>query len=138
MNFDDVIAFAKENPVCAFATAEGDQPRVRGFLSLFFDDDRIYFTTSATKNVYRQLSANPKVEIYYSSKDFRTMMRVTGIVEFVNDLSKKQRLIEEKPYLKGFKADDPIFILLRVAQGKVRFWSLENNMREDELPVIEF
>lgn len=138
MNLDDVITFAKENPVCAFATIEGDQPRVRGFLSVFFEDNKIYFTTAATKNVCKQLSKNPKMEIYYSSKDFRTMMRITGSVEFVNDLTKKQKLIEEKPYLKGFKADDPMYILLRVAHGKARFWTLENNMRENELPVIEF
>lgn len=138
MNFNDVITFAKENPVCAFSTVEGDQPRVRGFLSVFFDDNKIYFTTAATKNVFKQLSRNPKVEIYYSSKDFQTMLRITGTVEFVNDLPKKQKLIEERPYLKGFEADDPIYILLRVAHGKARFWTLGNNMREDELPVIEF
>lgn len=138
MTFDDVIAFAKENPVCAFATVDGDQPRVRGFLSVFFEDDRIYFTTAATKNVFKQLSRNPRIEIYYNSKDYLTMMRITGIVEFVDDLAKKQRLIEEKPYLKGLKADDPVFVLLRVAHGKASFWTLENNMREGELPVIEF
>jgi hypothetical protein len=32
MELDDYIKFANENPVSYFATADGDQPRVRGLL----------------------------------------------------------------------------------------------------------
>lgn len=136
MSRKDVLKFAKENPQCAFASADGDQPRVRMFLSVFFDDDKIYFTTGAGKSVYKQLSKNPKVELCYLSKDFR-MMRITGRVEAVDDRKKKQRLIEEKDYLKGFAADDPDFILLRLTDGKARFWTIENNLSEDGLELID-
>lgn len=138
MTIKDVIAFAKENPVCGVATIDGDQPRVRAFLSLFFEDDRIYFTTGAVKNVFKQLSGNPKVELLYLAGDFRKMMRVTGAFEIVDDRQKKQRLIEEKEYLKGFKADDPEFVLLRLSHGQARFWTLRDNLNERDIPVIEF
>ena len=51
--YQDVLDFVKKNPVCTLATVDGDQPRVRGFFTLFFDDDRIYFTTGAPKEVYQ-------------------------------------------------------------------------------------
>lgn len=140
MDYQDVSAFAKENPVCFVATADGDQPRVRGFLTVLFEDNKIYFTTASTKNVYKQLSANPRIELCYHSSDFRKQMRITGEIEIVNDLQKKQRLLDEREYLRMFggKADDPRFILLRLPHGRARFWTLADNMRENEAEVIEF
>ncbi|MBI5025958.1 MAG: pyridoxamine 5'-phosphate oxidase family protein [Nitrospirae bacterium] len=138
MSYKDVLVFAKENPVCFLATMDGDQPHVRAFLSVFFDDDKIYFTTGAMKNVFKQLSKNPKVEICYCSQDFSRMMRITGEFEIIDDRAKKQKLIDERDYLKRFKADDPQFILLRLSHGKARFWTLANNLRENELNIIEF
>lgn len=138
MTFKDVFAFVNENPVCSISTMDGDQPRVRAFLSVFFDDEKIYFTTGATKEVFKQLSKNPKVELCYCSQDCSKMLRITGRIEIVDDRRKKQKLIEEKDYLKGLTADNPVFILLRLTHGKARFWTLENNMRESEVEVIEF
>lgn len=140
MDYKDVLAFAKENPVCFIATMDDDQPRVRGFLTVLFEDDKIYFTTASTKNVYKQLRANPKIELCYHSSDFRKQMRITGEIEIINDLQKKQRLLEEREYLRMFggKADDLRFILLRLPHGKARFWTLADNMKEIEIEVIEF
>ncbi len=138
MTYQDVIGFVKENPVFSFATMDGDQPRVRGFLSVFFDDDLIYFTTGAMKKVYKQLSANQKVELCYFAVGYNKMLRITGEVEFVNDLDKKQKLIESQDYLKGFQADSPEFILMRIPHGAARFWTIADNMKEDELEVVEF
>lgn len=137
MDYKDVLAFAKGNPVFTIATMDGDQPRVRGFLSVFFDgDDRIYFTTAATKKVYKQLSINPKVELCYLSPN--RMLRITGRVEFVNDLTKKQVLIERQFYLKGFSADDPNYVLMRLLHGEAHFWTLADNLKEKEIEIIEF
>jgi uncharacterized pyridoxamine 5'-phosphate oxidase family protein len=138
MSFKDVIAFAKENPVCTIATMDGDQPRVRAFLTVLFDDEKIYFTSSLTKNVGKQITVNPKVELCYLSQDFTKMMRITGEIDIIDDREKKQKLINERDYLKGFKAEDPHFMLLRLTHGRARFWTIENNTREDDIKVIEF
>jgi len=137
MQFSDVLAFIRQHPVCTLATMDGDQPRARGFFSLLFDDDAIYFTTGSPKDVYTQLEKNRKVELCYLSPSFR-MLRVTGIVEIVDDRAKKEQLIREKSYLKGFTADDPRFILLRLSHGSARFWTLADNMRERQLDEITF
>ncbi|MBI1911325.1 MAG: pyridoxamine 5'-phosphate oxidase family protein [Deltaproteobacteria bacterium] len=137
----DMISFAKENPVCTIATVDGDQPHARAFLSVFFEDNdnhNIYFTTGRNKNVFKQLNKNPKVELCYLAKDFKTMMRLTGVVEVVDDRAKKQKLINERDYLRGFKADDSELILLRISHGEARMWSLENNLNEDKAPSVRF
>jgi len=137
-SYADVLDFVNKNPVCTLATVEGDQPRVRGFFTVFFDDDRIYFTTGAPKEVYKQLVKNPKVELCYLTQGFGIMLRIAGTVEFVDDREKKQKLIEEKSYLKDFTADSLEFILLRLPHGTARFWTITDNMREKEMRVIEF
>jgi len=140
MTYQDVVAFVRENPACFIATIDGDQPRVRGFLAILFDDGLIYFTTGTMKSVYTQLARNPKIELCFCSKDFMTSLRISGEIEIVDDLKKKQQLVNERDYLKPFKdkADDPSFILLRLPHGKARFWTIQQNMHESEIPVIEF
>jgi pyridoxamine 5'-phosphate oxidase len=135
--YQDVLDFVKKNPVCTLASAEGDQPRVRAFYTILFDDV-IYFTTGAPKDVYKQLTKNPRVELCYLTAGFGTMLRISGPVEFVDDRAKKQKLIEEKPYLKDFTPDSPEFILLRLPHGTARFWTIADNMREKDATAIEF
>jgi len=136
--YQDVLDFVRKNPVCTLATVEGDQPRVRGFFTIFFDDEVIYFTTGAPKDVYTQLVKNPKVELCYLTPGFGIMLRIAGSIEFVDDRAKKQKLIEEKSYLKGFTADSPDFMLMRLPHGTARFWTITDNMREKDVAVIEF
>ena len=137
-SYADVIDFIKKNPVCTLATVEGDQPRVRGFFTVFFDDGGIYFTTGAPKDVYKQMTKNPKVELCYLTPGFGIMLRIAGVIEFVDDRAKKQTLIDEKSYLKDFTADSPEFILLQLPHGTARFWTITDNMREKDARVIEF
>ena len=137
-SYSDVIDFIKKNPICTFATVEGNQPRVRGFFTILFDDDCIYFTTGAPKDVYQQLIINPKVELCYLTPGFGTMLRIAGSVEFVDDRVKKQKLIEEKPYLRDFTPDSPEFILLRLTHGTARFWTITDTMRGKDTRAIEF
>jgi uncharacterized pyridoxamine 5'-phosphate oxidase family protein len=141
MTYDDVAKFIRENPVCTFATTDGDQPRVRAFLTILYDGEPgLYFTTGTMKKVGMQLESNPKVELCYLPQDFGRMLRVTGKVEFVDDPARKKSLHEERDYLRAAFDDpaDPRFKLLRIAHGSARFWTLADNMNEDNLEVIEF
>ncbi|MBI4650231.1 pyridoxamine 5'-phosphate oxidase family protein [Candidatus Desantisbacteria bacterium] len=140
MSFKDVLDFTSENPVCFISTIDGDQPRVRGFLTVSFNDGKFYFTTASTKNVYKNLVKNKKIELCYCSRDYSKMLRITGEIEIIDDREKKQKLLNERDYLKSFggKADDPRFILLRLSHGTARFWTLANNGKENELEQIKF
>ena len=136
--YQDILDFVKKNPICTIATVDNDQPRVRAFFTIFFDDDRIYFTTGAPKDVYKQMVKNPRVELCYLTPGLGAMLRISGTIEFVDDRAKKQKLIKEKSYLKNFTADSPEFILLRLPRGTARFWTITDNMREKDAQAIEF
>lgn len=140
MSYQQIVDFVRENPVCFIATMDGDQPRVRGFLAVLFDDGKIYFTTGTMKHVYDQIVSNPNVELCFSSPGFQKTLRISGTIEIIDDREKKQQLLNERDYLRHFggKADDPRFILLRLSHGKAHFWTMQQNMREKEIPMVEF
>jgi pyridoxamine 5'-phosphate oxidase len=144
MNFKDCLKFASENPVSFIASMEGEQPRVRAFLMWFADESGFYYHTGTAKNVYKQLKNNPNVEIcfYHVGGDMmaRNMMRVAGEVEFLDDANLRARLLEERPFLKALmkSSSDPVLAIFRIPKGEAWFWSMAENMRETEIPRINF
>ena len=50
-------------PAWYLATCEGDQPHVRPFSFAALEGGRLWFCTATTKDVYRELRANPKFEL---------------------------------------------------------------------------
>ena len=139
MTYQDVLDYITANPICAVATREADgQPRARYFLTVQFDDKCLYFTTSTRKRVYGQIANDPRVELCYFNQSTGVVLRIETKIEVVEDLPKKQQLVRERDYLKGFKAEDPEFKLLRISHGKAWFWTMKDNLKEATLPIIEF
>ena len=145
MDIKDCIKFANENPACYLATADGDQPRVRGFLLWFADEKGFYFHTGTSKNIYRQLKKNPKIEICFFAPapppNSGKMMRVAGRTRFLDDIALRTRLLEERPFLKAIgtgKPDDPLLAVFQIYTGEAHFWTMENNLRESEIERIRF
>lgn len=136
MNVDDCIKFANQNPSSYFATIDGDQPRVRGMLMWKADKTGFYYSTGASKDIYRQLKANPKVELCFFDAKSKNMdqMRITGKAEFVEDMKIREKLVEERPFLKqmGYGADSPTLIVIRVIPFTATFWTWETNLKPKE------
>ena len=66
-----------------FLTVDGDQPKGRPFGFHMLVEDKLYFGCGTFKNVFRQLSANPKVEVLaVEGGDF---LRYDGSVKIVKD-----------------------------------------------------
>ena len=101
MDAHPMIDFIRNHPVASLATIDGDAARCRGFLTNLIDE-KLYFTTGASKAVYSQLLAHPNVELAYFSPDFSHALRVRGTVTFDDDRTKKAQLIQQRDYLKGF------------------------------------
>lgn len=64
-NAAKVSEFLDKAKVFYFLTTDGDQPKGRPFGFHYLDEEtgRLYFGCGTFKNVYRQLSENPKVEV---------------------------------------------------------------------------
>ena len=144
LDFQECIQFANQCRTAFIATIDGNQPRVRPLSLQFADDHGFYFQTENVKNLYRQLKANQKTELCFHSNaggGLGKVMRVSGEIEFVDDLELKARLLKERPFFKTLgilKPDDPLFVLFRVFKGEAFFWTFANNMKESEIEKIKF
>lgn len=101
----EVFDFLKSAGTYYLATVEGDQPRVRPFGTVDIFEDRMYIQTGKSKDVSKQLAANPKAELC-AFKD-GTWLRVSG--ELVSDDRReaKAHMLDNYPELKGmYSADD--------------------------------
>jgi pyridoxamine 5'-phosphate oxidase len=140
MNIQDCIQFTNQNPVCYMATVEGDQPRVRALGFWFADETGFYFQTATIKEIPHQLEKNPKTEVCFFHREgtIGTTLRIAGKAEFVNAPILKVRVLNDRPFLKGFgmTIDSPELIIFRIAHGQAYFWAMENNLKPKE--YIEF
>lgn len=101
----EVFDFLKSAGTYYLATVEGDQPRVRPFGTVDIFEDRMYIQTGKSKDVSKQLAANPKAELC-AFKD-GTWLRVCS--ELVSDdrLEAKAHMLDNYPELKAmYSADD--------------------------------
>ena len=74
------LEFLKEHNEIAFATCEGNLPKLRIFQIMKQEGTVFYFATSVNKAVWKELQANPNVELLaYADK---VSVRCVGAVSF--------------------------------------------------------
>jgi pyridoxamine 5'-phosphate oxidase len=103
------VKFANEHRVCHVATTEGDHPHVRILGMWFADEKGFYFQTESVKTVCKQLKSNNHIGLcfYAPGVNMGTVMRVTGQVEFLEDLDLKGKVLAERPFSKGLGVKGP-------------------------------
>ena len=140
---EQIREFSNQNPVAWLATAEDDQPHVRGMWMWFADGSGFYFHTGTQKRLSEQLGNNPKVEIAFFNPEGGQggqMVRITGRVEMVADERLEEKLFQERAWLNDIKAaypNDKIFIF-RVPLGEAQYWDMSRNCREKDFAPIIF
>jgi len=137
MDINDCIKFTNENPVCFLATVDGDQPHVRALSFWFADETGFYFQTGNVKLFYHELKKNPKMEVCFYRHEGMAgpMLRVSGKVEFLDEIKLRKKVMSDRPFLKdfGLTIESPGLIIFRIAHGSAHFWSLGNNMKPKEI-----
>ena len=83
---NDLITRAE---VFYLATVDGDRPKCRPLGFHLLDGDKIYFGVGTFKEVYKQMQANPNVEI--SAWDGEHILRYYGKA----NLEKNERIVEK-------------------------------------------
>ena len=105
-----VVEFLTANPVQYLATVGRDgTAKCRPFMFCFEQDGRLWFCTNNQKEVYKDLQANPYVEVSVSSPDY-AWLRLHGKAVFDNNMADKEGCMTN-PIVKGQyqTADNPIF-----------------------------
>lgn len=97
-NLEKVSEFLDKGKTFYFLTTDGDQPKGRPFGFHMLVDGKLYFACGTFKNVYKQLVANPKVEVLaIVGSDF---MRYDGMAKVVKDdalLAKVREIMPHRP-----------------------------------------
>ncbi len=101
---EKTAAFLKEAGTYYLATTDGDQPRVRPFGTINLFDGKLYIQTGKSKDVSKQLHANPKAEIC-AFKD-GSWLRVA--CELIEDDRREAResMLNAYPQLRAMYSED--------------------------------
>jgi pyridoxamine 5'-phosphate oxidase len=129
MNRTEILEFLNANRDCFLATVEGDKPHVRAIGMVKADEDGIILEISTFKDVYKQIVANPNVELcFYNAKD-GVQIRVSGAVEPVADKKLRDEIVALRPFLKEriAKWGDEVVGVLRL-KGQAYVWSFATGL----------
>jgi uncharacterized pyridoxamine 5'-phosphate oxidase family protein len=117
--------FLKANPVFHLATVDGNKARVRPFGFSMIRDQKLYFCTNKTKDVFKQLVKNPDIEISGMGSD-GTWLRIRGKVAVDESRDAKVQAFKEMPtllqiYPKG--ADDETYVTFYFTEAQATLYS---------------
>ena len=94
-----VVDFLKKAETYYLATVDGDQPRVRPFGTVNVFEGKLYIQTGKSKDVSKQIHANPKVEIC-AFKDGE-WLRVAGTLVEDDRREARVAMLDAYPSLQG-------------------------------------
>lgn len=117
---NEVVKFLSENPVQYFATVGMDgRPKVRPFQYALEEDGKLWFCTNSQKNVYKEMQAQPYVEVCACSPA-AVWLRLSGKAVFENNMSVKQKIIDCNALVKSIYKDaaNPVFEVFHISGAK--------------------
>lgn len=83
-----------------FASCDGDKARVRPFGFMMIFEDKLYFGMGSHKESYKQVKANPNVEICAMNPD-GSFIRVKGVAHFDMRDEVQANMFKVSPSLKS-------------------------------------
>ncbi len=96
-NVAKVCEFLDRAKIFYFLTTDGDQPKGRPFGFRVVYEDKLFFGCGTFKNVFKQLTANPKVEVL--AVDGNDFMRYDGTAKVVKDEGLYAKVREVAPQI---------------------------------------
>jgi uncharacterized pyridoxamine 5'-phosphate oxidase family protein len=136
MDRHEIQAIINTNPVFFLATTEAGEPRVRGMLLYRADDEGTLFHTGGMKDLYRQLLANPAVELCFFAQQQMVQVRVRGTARRIDDQQLKQEIVNApgREFLKPWVESQGLDILevFRVENCQALLWTMATNFNPKE------
>lgn len=127
----EVYEFLKDSKVFYLATIDNDKPRVRPFGALNIYNDKLYIQTGKVKDVSKQMSINPNVEICAMNNG--KWIRVEAKVVSDDSLEAKISMLDNNLELKSmYKADDPNTEVLYLTNVKATIYSFTDSPKTIE------
>ncbi|MDR0308973.1 MAG: pyridoxamine 5'-phosphate oxidase family protein [Coriobacteriales bacterium] len=95
---DKVYEFLKKSGTYYLATTDGERPHNRPMGSINMFDGKLYFSTGKSKDMTKQIHANPNVEISAFIED--TWLRLSCTLVESTDPNAVDSLLESYPFLR--------------------------------------
>ena len=119
------MQFLKETRRFYVATVDNGKPKIRPFGAVMEFENKLYINTANTKDVYKQIIANPYISIC-ACNDSRKWIRIEGIAKLDERIIAKQRMIDENPVLLQSKrvtsAQDATMAIFCIDKVSIKFY----------------
>ena len=117
------------------ATVENGEPRVRGMMLYKADETGVVFHTGDFKDVYKQIIANPNVQMCFNDMAKGIQVRVRGRLEEVMDTDLKDEISNHptRAFLKKLRENSPLeefynsIRVFRMKNGIANVWTFNTN-----------
>ena len=120
---ESVYNFLKETGTYYLATIDGNQARVRPFGTIDLFEGKLYIQTGKSKDVYKQVLANPKVELCACAG--MDWLRVAATLVPDDRVEAKKHMLDNYPHLRGmYDENDEETIVLYLEGATATFASL--------------
>nr|WP_303003613.1 pyridoxamine 5'-phosphate oxidase family protein [uncultured Blautia sp.] len=115
--------FIKECGSFFVVTLNGDFPACRPFGAIMEAGDKLYISTHDGNDAHKQLRGNGNMQIVAKKEGTREWLRITGIAKECQDISLKQRFMDECPVLVSHysSADSEHFLMFQITITKTEF-----------------
>ena len=127
----EIYEFLKNAGTYYIATVDNNKPKVRPFGTIEIFEDKLYIQTSKKKDVFKQISLNPNVEIcaFLNGK----WIRLAGKLVVDDRVEAKRHMLDCYPNLKGMYSEtDPNTAVLYFESATATIYSFT-----DEAKVIK-
>jgi uncharacterized pyridoxamine 5'-phosphate oxidase family protein len=129
----EVYDFLAANRPFYLATVDAGVPKVRPMGFVMWHEGRVWLGMGDHKNVYRQIAADPKVEIAAANPD-GAWLRVSGELVFDGRPELFDLALEAMPMLKSiYGPGGPRMAIGRIERGKAMF----NDMAGNTVKTVE-
>lgn len=121
-NLERTYNFLNDAGCYFLATVENNQPRVRAFGTILCDENKLYIQSGKSKNVSKQIYANPKVEICACKG--AEWIRIECELKEADDRNLRVKMLEKMPSLRAsYNEDDGNMVMFELVNAKVTFAS---------------
>ena len=140
MTKERIFDLLNSNLAFYLATVENGEPRVRGMMLYKADETGIVFHTGDFKDVYKQIIANPNVQMCFNDAKTGIQVRVRGVLEEMMDRNLKDEISNHptRAFLKKLRENSTVedfyssIRVFRMKNGIANVWTFATNFAPKE------
>ena len=134
MNKTEILEFLNANLTCYLATSVKNKPYIRAMRMVSADEKGLIFQTVDGKDLPKQMTENPSVEVCFYNMKENVQIRVAGKAVLLEDLDLKKKIVEQRPFLKPLieKKGFDVMPVFRIVDCVACPWTMATNFSPKE------